>query len=307
MIMQHQPIICLMGPTASGKTSLILKIADEFPIDIISVDSAMIYRGMDIGTAKPERAVLEKYPHYLVDICDPRESYSVGDFCRDTTLQIEKSIAANRYPILVGGTMMYFRALERGLSELPPANLDIRAQLEQKAKQKGWDFLHAELAKIDETAAKRIHANDKQRISRALEVYYVSGKSISEFQLMTVKQSIYTYRWLALFPDDRALLHSAIAVRFQEMLAQGLIEEVQTLYTRGDLSPALPSMRSVNYRQVWEYLAGQVTRDEMTEKAIAATRQLAKRQMTWLRSFEALQVLNADNAFDEMRFLLNAR
>lgn len=286
-----QSVICLMGPTASGKTALALKLAELFPIDIISVDSAMIYRGMDIGTAKPERAILDAIPHYLIDICDPSETYSVGDFYRDAYSQIEKSIKANRIPLLVGGTMMYFRALERGLAELPSANHEIRTALLAEAAEHGLEYLHQKLISIDPKAGARIHPNDKQRIYRALEVYYVSGKSISDYQADTQKESNITFKWLALLPEDRALLHQIIAERFHAMLRDGLIDEVKKLYERSDLSLSLPSIRSVNYRQVWEYLSGETNYDAMVERAIAATRQLAKRQITWLRSFPHLEVL----------------
>lgn len=299
-MMQHQRVLCLMGPTASGKTALALALADRLPIDIISVDSAMIYRGMDIGTAKPEPAVLEHYPHYLVDICDPRDAYSVGDFYRDAMKQIEHSVAQNRTPVLVGGTMMYFRALERGLAALPPADLVIRAQLEEEALKHGWPFLHARLAEIDVVAAHRIHPNDKQRISRALEVYAVSQKTITAFQAESAQKNAYSFTWFALLPEERTVLHRAIAERFHLMLAQGLVAEVKVLYDRGDLSLMMPSMRAVNYRQVWDYLAGHSTHDEMIEKAIAATRQLAKRQMTWLRSFDEVTVLSPESAIDEL-------
>lgn len=287
-----QSVICLMGPTASGKTALALKLAEQFPIDIISVDSAMIYRGMDIGTAKPARAILDATPHYLIDICDPSETYSVGDFYRDAYSQIEKSIKANRIPLLVGGTMMYFRALERGLAELPSADHKIRAGLLAEAAEHGLEYLHQKLISIDPKAGARIHPNDKQRIYRALEVYYVSGKSISDYQADTQKESKITFKWLALLPEDRAWLHQIIAERFHAMLKDGLIDEVKKLYERSDLSPSLPSIRSVNYRQVWECLSGETNYDAMVERAIAATRQLAKRQITWLRSFPHLEVLS---------------
>jgi len=289
--MSH-PVICLMGPTASGKTDLALSLANQLPIDIISVDSAMIYRGMDIGTAKPERDILERVPHYLIDICDPKEHYSVGDFYRDAHAQIEKSTADERIPLLVGGTMMYFRTLQRGLAELPTADPIIRAELLTKAHQHGWEYLHQQLQKVDPTSASRIHPNDKQRISRALEVFYVSGKTISAHQAKTTQSHHLPYRWLALFPQDRTILHEIIASRFYDMLDKGLIAEIETLYARGDLSVDLPAIRSVNYAQVWEYLAGNITYDVMVERAIAATRQLAKRQMTWLRTFPSVEVLS---------------
>ena len=287
-------VICLMGPTASGKTALALKLAGSLPLDIISVDSAMIYRGMDIGTAKPSPDVLLQTPHYLIDLCDPSQAYSVGDFYRDVHSQIETSLNALRTPLLVGGTMMYFRALQQGLAALPPANSTIRVQLLDEATTHGWAYLHRRLEEIDPVAAKRIHHNDKQRIQRALEVYYVSGQSMSAYQTMTNHDETISFSWFALFPEDRALLHATIAARFHAMLAAGLIAEVEALFARGDLSRALPSIRSVNYRQVWEYLLGETSYDEMVMRAIAATRQLAKRQLTWLRSFKDVRFLSGD-------------
>jgi tRNA dimethylallyltransferase len=287
-------VICLMGPTASGKTALALELARILPIDMISVDAVMIYRGMDIGTSKPNQTILAEIPHYLVNIRDPAETYSVGDFCRDVYQQIEMSIAAKRIPLLVGGSMMYFRALERGLADLPHANIEVRKILEQEGAALGWPALHRRLAELDPRAAARIHPHDKQRIQRALEVYTLSGESISSHQEKTRVHQAFSYQWFALLPDDRLLLHKKIEERFLAMLNDGLVSEVETLFNRGDLSPIMQSMRSVNYRQVWGYLAGVWSYDEMTAQAIAATRQLAKRQITWLRSFSDLQILSGD-------------
>lgn len=287
-------VFCLMGPTASGKTDLVLEAAAFLPIDIISVDSAMVYCGMDIGTAKPDKEIQTRYPHFLIDICDPSESYSVGDFYRDVMLQIEKSIAGNRIPVLVGGTMMYFHALMRGLSQLPTVDQEMRQRLCQEGEEKGWPYLHQQLIEVDPESGARIHAHDKQRISRALEVFYLTGKTISAFQKENSLQSPYQFKWLALFPTDRSNLHHKIALRFDEMLTKGFLDEVQQLFARGDLHIGLPAIRSVNYRQAWEYLAGKITINEMKLKAVAATRQLAKRQLTWLRSFNNLCILNGE-------------
>lgn len=280
-----QPCIFLMGPTASGKTDLALSLVKQFPCDIISVDSATIYQGMDIGTAKPSPEILAQTPHRLIDIRDPAQTYSVGEFCRDALAEIEDIQAAGRIPLLVGGTMLYFHSLLNGLSELPVANQEVRQRLNQEAKQIGWQALHQRLAKIDPQAAQRIHPNDSQRIQRALEVYEVSGDTITAWYAKAP-----TIGWtspiikLAIVPVQRSTLHAKIAQRFHAMLEQGLIEEVRGFFSRGDLSPDLPSMRCVGYRQVWDYLAGNLSDENLPEKAIIATRQLAKRQMTWLRT-----------------------
>jgi tRNA dimethylallyltransferase len=279
-------VICLMGPTAAGKTPLAVKLVQEFPCEIISVDSAMVYRGMDIGTAKPDADTLKIAPHRLIDIVDPSEPYSAGRFRVDALREIQSILSQNKIPLVVGGTMMYFRVLQQGIAALPKADANIRAELSARAENFGWPTLHAELEKIDPLAAQKINPNDSQRIQRALEVFHLSGKTISELQANdTSPLSDYNVLNLAIAPQSRAELHARIALRFQQMLDTGFIEEVQQLYVRGDLSPALPSIRSVGYRQAWDYLSGQITYDEMRDKAIAATRQLAKRQLTWLRSW----------------------
>jgi tRNA dimethylallyltransferase len=290
--MQSQKlIICLMGPTASGKSRLAIELASKLPCEIVSVDSAMVYRGMDIGTAKPTSVEREFVRHHLIDICDPTHAYSAGQFQKDAQQLIEKI----EIPLLVGGTMLYFRALLQGLAPLPSRDANIRAALEQQAKETGWPALHEKLAKIDSQAAARINPNDAQRIQRALEVYELTGQTLTHLQQETATEELpYRLLQLALIPSDRDKLHKHIAQRFEQMLQQGFVEEVEQLKNRGDLHPDLPSMRAVGYRQVWDYLEGTISRDEMQEKAIAATRQLAKRQLTWLRSWPNLSILEAD-------------
>lgn len=279
------PVICLMGPTASGKTDLAVRLVAERPCDIISVDSAMVYRGMDIGTAKPSRQVLEAAPHRLIDIVDPADPYSAGRFRDDALAEIEAITRAGRVPLLVGGTMLYFRSLQQGLAALPDADPAVRAELEAEAARVGWRGLHAELARVDPQAAARIHPNDPQRIQRALEVWRVAGRPLSELQTERAPAALpYHFIKIVLSPTDRAVLHERIALRFRQMLAEGLIDEVETLFQRGDLGPHLPSIRSVGYRQVWDYLAGTSSREEMEYRGVVASRQLAKRQLTWLRS-----------------------
>ena len=274
-----------MGPTATGKTDLAVYLNDNIDCEIISVDSAMVYRGMDIGTAKPDKALLAKAPHRLIDICDPLESYSAALFQEDANSAIREILNNNKTPVLVGGTGLYFRALEQGLADLPEANFRIRVRLEAEAAAEGWQSLHARLHKIDPEAANRISENDPQRIQRALEVYEITGKTLSTLISEEQKQDFpYPIKKIILVPDDRSILHEKVKQRFSQMLKSGLIEEVEALYHRGDLSLALPSMRLVGYRQIWRYLDGECSFDEMQEYAIVATRQLAKRQITWCRS-----------------------
>jgi len=284
------PAVCLMGPTASGKTDLAVSLVERLPFEIVSVDSALVYRDMDIGTAKPDAETLARAPHRLIDIIDPAEAYSASRFREEALEAMAEITAAGRIPLLVGGTMLYYRALAQGLSRLPEADAATRASIEAEAEERGWQALHARLARVDPEAAARIHPNDPQRLSRALEVYALSGRPMSELWREGEQQAL-PYRLLKLVvaPDERSVLHERIARRFRLMLEQGLVEEVEALFHRGDLGPELPSMRCVGYRQVWQYLAGELSYDEMSEKGIVATRQLAKRQFTWLRSEQGLQ------------------
>ncbi|MDF1796087.1 MAG: tRNA (adenosine(37)-N6)-dimethylallyltransferase MiaA [Coxiellaceae bacterium] len=277
-------VICLMGPTASGKTATAFHWVDNYNAEIVSVDSAMIYRGMDIGTAKPDKETLKKYPHQLVDIIDPDETYSVAQFIKDCQASIKDIKARGKLPLLVGGTMMYYRCLQFGLSALPSANEDIRQQLNEQLQQQGLQGLYQQLQDVDPVAAEKIKSTDQQRIQRALEVFLASGVPLSELQQQNeASQSPYDFVNIVLSPEDRGVLHQRIEQRFDAMLDEGFIEEVESLYNRGDLHSDMPSMRCVGYRQAWQYLAGQLNKDEMRERAIIATRQLAKRQLTWLR------------------------
>ncbi|WP_455203329.1 tRNA (adenosine(37)-N6)-dimethylallyltransferase MiaA [Kaarinaea lacus] len=288
------PAFFIMGPTASGKTELAVKIVQELPCEIISVDSAMVYRQMDIGTAKPDAETLRVAPHRLIDICDPKESYSAAQFVTDSLQAMAEIQAKGLIPVLVGGTFLYFRALEQGLSPLPSADEAIREQLEEQAQRIGWQAMHAKLAQIDPPAAQRIHANDPQRIQRALEVYYITGKPISaHFKREKTNHSPFRFVKIALAPQERTELHKKIEQRFKLMLEMGLIEEVEALYRRGDLSADLPSMRAVGYRQVWQYLEGKWDYNTMQHKAVVATRQYAKRQFTWLRAEPGCHWYNA--------------
>ncbi len=298
------PAIFLMGPTAAGKTDLALELARVLPCELISVDSALIYRGMDIGTAKPDKATLAEFPHALIDICDPAESYSAAQFRHDALAAMAAATARGRIPLLVGGTMLYYKALLEGLAAMPSADVQVRAELEARARADGWQVLHDELRTIDPESAARIHPNDPQRLIRALEVYRVSGLSMSALRQRQQAENTaagasagsqfpYTVAQLAIAPADRGLLHERIAQRFQLMLEQGFIEEVKALRLRSDLHPGLPSIRAVGYRQVWDYLEGNLNRAQMQERGIIATRQLAKRQFTWLRGWQDVQWLDS--------------
>jgi tRNA dimethylallyltransferase len=317
MVAGLPPAIFLMGPTAAGKTDLALELARVLPCDLISVDSALIYRGMDIGTAKPERAVLDEFPHALIDIRDPAESYSAAEFRAEALAAMAESTARGRIPLLVGGTMLYYKALLEGLADMPSADPAIRAELEARALAEGWEVLHRELAAVDPESAARIHPNDPQRLTRALEVYLVSGLSMTEHRRRQAAgnpdagtsgggQLPYTVVQLAIAPAQRQILHDRIAQRFRAMLEQGFVEEVETLRSRSDLHAGLPSIRAVGYRQVWEYLDGELSRDEMVERGIIATRQLAKRQFTWLRGWDDLHWLDSlacDNLSRALKYL----
>lgn len=283
-----------MGPTAAGKTALALELHDRFPVEIISVDSSQVYRGMDIGTAKPTPAEQARAPHRLIDIRDPAESYSAAEFCADALREMEAITHAGKIPLLVGGTMFYFHALEFGLSDLPSADPEIRERLRTEAAQKGWEEAHRRLQSVDPESAKRIHPNDAQRIQRALEIYELTGQSLSELSSASLRLALpYRLIKLALWPQDRKQLHARIEQRFHAMLEQGFLPEVEKLYARGDLKVTMPSVRMVGYRQIWEYLTGKVNYSEMTEQALAATRQFAKRQITWLRSYPDIHVLDS--------------
>ena len=278
--------ILLMGPTASGKTDLAVELTERLPCDIVSVDSAMVYRGMDIGTAKPDAATLARAPHRLIDCCDPSEAYSAARFREDALREMTTIAGSGRIPLLVGGTMLYFRALQQGLSPLPSADPETRRHLEQEAKRLGWEAMHRRLAQIDPQAAAQIHPHDPQRIQRALEVFELAGRPMTELQREGAGLHQLPYRLLKLVraPAQRATLHQRIERRFHAMLAAGLEDEVRALLGRGDLTPDLPSLRCVGYRQVLKYLAGEYKYPIMVQRGIIATRQLAKRQWTWLRA-----------------------
>ncbi|MFC3683351.1 tRNA (adenosine(37)-N6)-dimethylallyltransferase MiaA [Hydrogenophaga luteola] len=304
--MPAEPMRCiaLAGPTASGKSAAALAIAQRWPVEIISVDSALVYRGMDIGTAKPSREEQAQVPHHLIDITDPLRAYSAAEFVRDAQRLIEEIRSRGRTPLLVGGTMLYFKALMQGLDDMPRADADVRARIEAAAAAHGWPAMHTELAKVDPTTAARLAPNDAQRIQRALEVFEVSGRPISAFQTgdrRTANNPVPEGAFLSLEPADRGWLHERIAQRFDAMLAAGFVDEVRRLRARGDLHPDLPSMRCVGYRQTWEALdaAGDAPlnaaqRAELRDRGIFATRQLAKRQITWLRSMPQRRVVACD-------------
>jgi len=286
------PVIAIMGPTASGKTGLALEIASVVESEVISVDSALVYRGMDIGTAKPTREERAHVVHHLIDIIDPADSYSVSQFVNDTNALIGDILARGPFPILAGGTMMYFNALINGISPLPKSNEKIRDEITAQAHSLGWSKLHDELRQVDPKSGDRIHPNDPQRITRALEVYKSTGKTLTYWQQQEGEKCRFNVAQFAIAPTDRTVLHERIATRFDMMLEQGFEQEVLKLYERGDLHEDLPSIRSVGYRQMWQYLDGQMSYAEMREKGIIATRQLAKRQLTWLRGWEQVTWLN---------------
>jgi tRNA dimethylallyltransferase len=275
--------VLLAGPTGAGKTDLAIRLAERFPVEIVSVDSAQVYRGMDIGTAKPAAAVRARVPHHLVDVCDPAEAYSAGRFRRDALELIAAIRARGRVPLLVGGTMLYFRALTRGIAPLPEADPVVRAAIDLRARTVGWPALHAELAALDPEAAARIRPADGQRIQRALEVLEITGERLSQLQRLADPPPL-TFAAFALVPDDRAGLYARLDARFRDMMAAGLLEEVRALRARGDLDADLPSLRSVGYRQLWAHLAGRCNLEEAVAAGQRATRNLAKRQLTWIRS-----------------------
>jgi tRNA dimethylallyltransferase len=281
------PAILLMGPTASGKSAIALELAQLLPVEIVSVDSAQVYRGMDIGTAKPDAAARARVAHHLVDLIDPDQSYSAARFRVDALAAIAGIRSRGRIPLLVGGTMLYFKALREGLSRLPQADARLRKEFDERAAAAGWPALHAELARVDPATAARLSTTDSQRIQRALEVFHISGTPLSALQGARRSDGAPDFLAIALVPSDRAELHRRIADRFDAMLATGLVEEVRTLRQRFSLTPSMPSMRCVGYRQIWDVLEGAQAADDLRERGIAATRQLAKRQLTWLRSMQA--------------------
>ena len=292
MTSQTGPVVAIMGPTASGKTGLALELAKHIPAEIISVDSALVYRHMDIGTAKPTPEEMAIAPHWLVDIIEPNEAYSVAEFVKDATRLIGEIHSRGKLPILAGGTIMYFNALINGISPLPKSDTKIRDDIAREAEEKGWQVLYDELAVIDPVAAARIHPNDPQRLTRALEVFRSSGQTLTHWQQQATTRCPYNIEQFAIAPQDRAVLHDRIAQRFDLMLEQGLVAEVEKLYQRGDLNEDMPSIRSVGYRQVWQYLNGELSYADMRDRGIIATRQLAKRQLTWLRGWSELTWLD---------------
>ncbi|WP_277850246.1 tRNA (adenosine(37)-N6)-dimethylallyltransferase MiaA [Moellerella wisconsensis] len=310
LITQQKPnAIFLMGPTASGKTALAIELRQRLPVDIISVDSALIYRGMDIGTAKPSAEELRLAPHRLIDILDPSQPYSAADFRRDALAAMAVITAEGRIPLLVGGTMLYFKALLEGLSPLPSADAEVRAKIEEIAQNDGWEAIHQRLKQVDPVAAARIHPNDPQRLSRALEVYLISGQSLTELTQTAGEELPYNVFQFAIAPQDRKILHSRIEKRFHQMLNSAFEDEVRSLYDRGDLHVDLPAIRCVGYRQMWSYLAGEIDYDEMVFRGVCATRQLAKRQITWLRSWENVHWLDSEHpqqAFETVMQVISA-
>jgi tRNA dimethylallyltransferase len=306
--------VLLMGPTGAGKTDLALALAERLPLEVVSVDSAMVYRGMDIGTAKPSADVLARAPHRLVDMLDPVQSYSAERFRVDALREMADIERAGRTALLVGGTMLYFRALQRGLAPLPDANPALRAQIDARAAREGWPALHAELSRLDPLAAARVHPHDAQRIQRALEVCELTGRPLSALQ-SEAGPAMTPRRWLKLVlaPADRGVLHDRITRRFQHMLANGLIDEMRRLLARRDLDPSTPSMRAVGYRQLWPYLRGEVALEQAVQAALASTRQLAKRQLTWLRAEPDVTWLDSNDrdrytrALEQVRPAVTAR
>ena len=290
------PIVFLMGPTASGKTALAMELYDRLPCEIVSVDSAMIYRDMNIGTAKPDAEMLARYPHRLIDLRDPAEAYSAADFRSDALAEIERIQGQGKIPLLTGGTMLYFHALQNGLAKMPEADPVVRKRIGDEAAEKGWSAIHARLAEVDPQSAERLNPNDSQRLQRALEVYEITGRPMTELwaeqQAQRLDSPVIS---LSVMPPERSVLHERIEQRFDIMLEQGFEAEVRSLWERGDLELAMPSVRCVGYRQMWEYFSGQWDYETMRYKGIVATRQLAKRQITWLRSWENLNWLDTND------------
>jgi tRNA dimethylallyltransferase len=299
--------IFLMGPTATGKTDVAVALRDYLPVELVSVDSALVYRGLDIGSAKPSPELLAKVPHRLIDIRDPSEPYSAADFVQDARKAMKEITAQGRIPLLVGGTMLYFKALLDGLADSPPADPVIREEIEAEAAEKGWPYVHEQLAKVDPASAAQLHPNHSQRIQRALEIFRISGKPLSQFKseqqesgsVLGPVSKDYQLLQMALLPEDRLSLHQRIEQRFEAMLAQGFEDEVKRLYQRGDLNQNLPSIRAVGYRQMWQYLSGSINAEEMQRLGVIATRQLAKRQLTWLRKWPDLHQIQINYQADK--------
>lgn len=287
-------VLFLMGPTASGKTDLAIKLSEKLAVDLISVDSVLVYRGMDIGSAKPDSETLKRHPHELIDIRDPSEAYSAADFCEDALECIEKSHNARRIPLLVGGTMLYFKALRDGLADMPPTNFELRAQIESRAAEQGWPALYEELRAVDPATAAQLHPNHSARIERALQIYHATGVPMSQYHLAQ-EESGFCRRFnlcqIGVLPRERQVLHTRIEQRLEQMFEQGFVEEVEKLYVRGDLNSELPSIRAVGYRQLWSYFEGETALEEAKLKALYATRKLAKRQLTWMRSWDNLNLI----------------
>ncbi|MFP3019111.1 MAG: tRNA (adenosine(37)-N6)-dimethylallyltransferase MiaA [Arsenophonus sp.] len=305
-IFQYKPkAIFIMGPTSSGKTELAIELRKKLPVEIISVDSVLIYRGMDIGTSKPTTKEQENAPHRLIDISDPSEFYSVAKFRRDALLEMKKIVRLDRIPLLVGGTILYFKALLDGLSSLPSANITIRTEIVTQAKKFGWDVIYKRLKAIDPISANRIHPNDFQRLSRALEVFLISGKTLTELTKIKEMQLPYNVLQFVTLPQNRKILHQRIEKRFLKILNSGFENEVRTLYTRGDLHKNLPAIRSVGYRQMWSYLSDEISYNEMVYRSICVTRQLAKRQITWLKKWKNVHRLNSDDIKRSLNTILN--
>ncbi len=298
------PVIVITGPTACGKSELAVEIAGHCAdVEIVSADSAQVYRGMDIGTAKPDKSIRELIPHHLVDIRDPGEPYSASDFCADAAAVIEDIYARGKVPLLTGGTMLYLKTLRDGLASLPAADPAVRARIVAFADAEGWPAVHARLALVDPESSARINPNDPQRLQRALEVFELTGKTMTELHAESVAGTPFEFIRIAILPPDRAALHQKIAQRFEQMLSLGFVDEVRVLYERGDLNAELPSIKAVGYRQVWSYLAGEMSFDDMQEKAIIATRQLAKRQHTWLRGWPDLRIVESADVREVLKIL----
>tara|TARA_B110000263_G_C15288302_1_gene501988 strand:+ start:950 stop:1891 length:942 start_codon:yes stop_codon:yes gene_type:complete len=300
-------IILIKGPTASGKTDLAISLLEEFPIEIVSVDSVMVYKGLNIGTAKPSDALLKKYPHHLVNICEPHENYSVGQFYQDVSKAIQLIVKKGKVPLLVGGTMMYFRAIQQGLSNLPTSNASLREQIETEARINGWPYMHGKLKEVDPISAKKIKPTDKQRIERALEVYQISGKPISQHHKEKSKSLNYNYFNISLIPTIRSKLHSIIANRLETMIDEGLVDEVRVLLNSEQVNSTCNSMKSVGYKQICQYLINSCTLEEAKEDAKTSTRRLAKRQLTWLRSESSnIEIdIHSDSIIDKSKSALD--